>query len=63
MLLENQDRTRWDRASIAEALALVPLALRGGAGPYALQAAIAALHASAPVASATDWPQIAALYD
>jgi RNA polymerase sigma-70 factor (ECF subfamily) len=62
VLLENQDRSRWDRVQIDEALALVPLALRGGAGPYALQAAIAALHASAPRSEDTDWPQIVALY-
>lgn len=63
VLLEDQDRDRWDRAQIAEALELVPLALRGGAGRYALQAAIAALHASAPRAADTDWPQIAALFE
>jgi RNA polymerase sigma-70 factor, ECF subfamily len=63
VLLEDQDRARWDRAQIDEALALVPAALRGGPGPYSLQAAIAALHASAPRASDTDWPQIAALFD
>jgi RNA polymerase sigma-70 factor (ECF subfamily) len=62
VLLEDQDRTRWDRAQIDEALALVPLALRGP-GPYGVQAAIAALHASAPRAADTDWPQIAALFD
>ena len=62
VLLEDQDRARWDRAQIAEALVLVPAALRGGAGRYALQAAIAALHASAPRAADTDWPQIAALF-
>jgi RNA polymerase sigma-70 factor (ECF subfamily) len=62
VLLEEQDRSRWDRAQIAEALALVPESLRGGAGPYGLQAAIAALHASAPAAADTDWPQIAALF-
>jgi RNA polymerase sigma-70 factor (ECF subfamily) len=62
VLLEDQDRARWDRAQIDEALALVPAALRGGPGPYALQAAIAALHASAPTAAETDWPQIAALF-
>ena len=62
VLLEDQDRARWDRAAIDEALALVPDALRGGAGPYALQAAIAALHASAPSGAATDWPQIAMLF-
>ena len=63
VLLEDQDRTAWDRAEIDEALALVPIALRGGPGPYALQAAIAALHANAPDAAETDWPQIAALYN
>jgi RNA polymerase sigma-70 factor, ECF subfamily len=62
VLLEDQDRSKWHRAQIAEALALVPDALRGGAGPYALQAAIAALHAQATTAAETDWPQIAALY-
>jgi len=62
VLLEDQDRSRWDRAQIAEALALVPLALRGGGGPYGLEAAIAALHCSAARASDTDWAQIALLY-
>jgi RNA polymerase sigma-70 factor (ECF subfamily) len=62
VLLEDQDRGAWDRAEIDEALALVPTALRGGPGPYALQAAIAALHASAPTAGETDWPQITALF-
>jgi RNA polymerase sigma-70 factor (ECF subfamily) len=62
VLLEDQDRSRWDRAQIAEALELVPSALRGGAGLYALQAAIAALHAQAARATDTDWPQITALY-
>lgn len=62
VLLEDQDRGRWDHAQIGEALALVPGALRDGAGPYAVQAAIAALHAGAATAAATDWPQIAALY-
>jgi RNA polymerase sigma-70 factor (ECF subfamily) len=62
VLLEDQDRSRWDRAQIAEALELVPSALRGGAGLYALQAAIAALHAQAARAADTDWPQITALY-
>jgi RNA polymerase sigma-70 factor, ECF subfamily len=62
VLLEDQDRAAWDREQINEALALVPLALRGGADQYALQAAIAALHASAPTAAATDWTQIAALF-
>jgi RNA polymerase sigma-70 factor (ECF subfamily) len=62
VLLEDQDRARWDRAQITEALALVPLALRGGGGPYALEAAIAALHCSAARAGDTDWRQISALY-
>ena len=64
VLLPDQDRTRWDRDAIAEALPLVDHALtaRRPAGPYALQAAIAALHAGAPAAAATDWRQIAALY-
>jgi RNA polymerase sigma-70 factor (ECF subfamily) len=63
VLLEEQDRSKWDRPQIDEALSLVPGALRGGAGPYALQAAIAALHASAARAPDTDWRQIAALYN
>jgi RNA polymerase sigma-70 factor, ECF subfamily len=65
ILLEDQDRTRWDRAQIDEGAALVEAALREGGrppGPYTLQAAIAALHAQAPTAAATDWAQIAALY-
>lgn len=62
VLLEHQDRSRWDRAQIDEALMLVPLALRGGAGNYALQAAIAALHAAAEKSESTDWPQITALF-
>jgi RNA polymerase sigma-70 factor (ECF subfamily) len=65
VLLEDQDRSRWDRAEIEEGVALVEIALRASApapGPYALQAAIAAVHAQSPAASATDWPQIAALY-
>ena len=63
MLLEDQDRSRWDRAKIAEGAALVEHALRGRApGRYAVQAAIAALHAQAPPAADTDWRQIAALY-
>ncbi len=63
VLLEDQDRARWDRAQIDEALALVPVALRSGPGRYALQAAIGALHASAARAADTDWPQIAALFE
>jgi len=61
VLLEDQDRSRWDRAQIDEALPLIPLALRD-TGPYGLQAAIAALHAQAARAIDTDWPQIAALF-
>jgi RNA polymerase sigma-70 factor (ECF subfamily) len=64
LLLEEQDRSRWDRTVIAEGTALVPWALRGGRpGRFALQAAIAALHAEAPSYTHTDWPQIVALYD
>jgi len=62
VLLEDQDRSRWDRAAIAEGLALLPGALAGPPGPYAVEAAIAALHARAAAAAATDWRQIAALY-
>lgn len=62
VLLEDQDRTRWDRTKIAEGVALVEQALRGSAGSYGVQAAIAALHAQAPSMSETDWRQIAALY-
>lgn len=62
--MEEQDRKLWDRREIAEGLELVERALRGGAaGPYQLQAAIAALHAEARRAEETDWRQIAALYD
>jgi RNA polymerase sigma-70 factor (ECF subfamily) len=61
--LEEQDRARWDRAQIAEGQALAEEAVRrGGGGFYALQAAIAALHAQAARPEDTDWPQIAALY-
>ncbi len=61
--LEQQDRTLWDRAMIAEGCALVERALRRGhVGSYQLQAAIAALHAEAATPASTDWPQIAALY-
>ncbi len=65
VLLDEQDRSRWDAAQIAEGAALVQTALRGGPRPpgaYALQAAIAAVHAQAPAAAATDWREIAALY-
>ena len=64
ILLEEQDRGKWDADQIAEGLRLVEDALiRGAKGPYALQAAIAALHAQAKTASETDWYQIAALYE
>jgi RNA polymerase sigma-70 factor, ECF subfamily len=62
--LEEQDRSRWDRAAISEGLALLEKALTlGRAGQYRLQAGIAAVHASAATADTTDWPQIAALYE
>lgn len=61
--LDEQDRSRWNADRIREGLGLVEKALRlGRVGPYQLQAAIAALHASAPTAAQTDWRQIAALY-
>jgi RNA polymerase sigma-70 factor (ECF subfamily) len=61
--LADQDRSLWDRAGIAEGVALVERALRlGRPGPYQLQAAIAAVHAEAPSVAATDWVEIAALY-
>lgn len=63
VLLEDQDRRRWDHAQIAEALPLVEEAFRFGPGPFALQAAIAALHCQAARAEETDWPQIVRLYD
>jgi RNA polymerase sigma-70 factor (ECF subfamily) len=63
VLLEEQDRRRWDQRQIAEALPLVEVALRGRPGPFALQAAIAALHCQAARAEETDWPQILRLYD
>lgn len=64
VLLDRQDRSRWDRALITEGLALVERALTSRRfGPYTLQAAIAAVHAEAPNGSATDWAQIVALYD
>ncbi len=63
VVLEHQDRRRWNHGQIAEALPLVEEALRGGPGPYALQAAIAALHCQAARADDTDWPQIVRLYD
>ncbi|TCC42798.1 sigma-70 family RNA polymerase sigma factor [Kribbella capetownensis] len=61
--LEDQDRTRWDGELIAEGEQLLDATLRRGApGPYQVQAAIAACHATARTAADTDWPQIAALY-
>jgi RNA polymerase sigma-70 factor, ECF subfamily len=62
VLLADQDRSRWNRSKIDEGVALVERALPGG-GPYALQAAIAALHDEADSMETTDWPQIVALYD
>jgi RNA polymerase sigma-70 factor (ECF subfamily) len=63
ILLEEQDRSRWDRQRIAEALPLVDEALRGEPGPFTLQAAIAALHCQSARAEDTDWHQIVRLYD
>jgi RNA polymerase sigma-70 factor (ECF subfamily) len=65
VLLEEQDRTLWDPAQIAEGVGLVQRALRGPGRPepYAVQAAIAALHAQAPNTKDTDWPQITGLYE
>ena len=64
VLLEDQDRTRWDPVLIADGVALVERALATRRfGPYCLQAAIAAVHAEAPSATSTDWRQIVALYD
>lgn len=64
VLLEDQDRSLWDCAGITEGVALVQRALASRRfGPYTLQAAIAAVHAQAPSAAATDWNEIAGLYD
>jgi RNA polymerase sigma-70 factor (ECF subfamily) len=64
VLLEDQDRSRWDRDQISEGLSLVNRAMSSGRpGPYTLQAAIAVVHAQAPTAAATDWGQIVAWYD
>lgn len=64
VLLEQQDRSRWDRAGLARGLDLLQRALAlHGPGPYQVQAAIAACHAEAPSYAATDWRQILALYD
>src|SRR6185369_9486934 len=63
ILLEDQDRARWDHEAIDEGLALLDRAIEAAApGPYQVQAAIAALHAQAPRPEDIDWPQIAALY-
>lgn len=64
VLLDEQDRSLWNRAQIAEGVSLVEGALASGRfGAYTLQAAIAAVHAQAPGAGATDWSEIAGLYD
>ena len=63
VLLEEQDRRRWNEQQIAEALPLVEEALRGGPGPFAVQAAIAAVHCQAKRPEETDWPHIVRLYD
>ncbi len=64
ILLDEQDRSLWDRTLIADGTGLVERALASRrAGPYTLQAAISAVHAEAPTAAATDWAQIVALYD
>lgn len=63
VILEEQDRNLWNREQIAEALPLVQEALRGGAAPFTLQAAIAALHCQAERSEDTDWRQIVRLYD
>src|SRR5437867_9640937 len=63
VVLEEQDRSRWNQRQIAEALPLVGESMRREAGPYALQAAIAAEHCQAASAEETDWPQIVRLYD
>jgi RNA polymerase sigma-70 factor (ECF subfamily) len=61
--LEHQDRSRWDRSLISEGVATLDQALAmRRAGPYQLQAAIAACHATVPDVASTDWPQIAAMY-
>jgi RNA polymerase sigma-70 factor (ECF subfamily) len=64
VLLDEQDRSVWDRAAIEEGHNLIVEALKGGRpGRFALQAAIAALHAEAPSYDETDWPQVLELYD
>ncbi|HYF39017.1 MAG TPA: RNA polymerase sigma factor [Gemmatimonadales bacterium] len=64
VLLDDQDRSLWDRDQIAEGVMLVERAMRSRQfGPYTIQAAIAAVHAEAPTADATDWSEIVGLYD
>lgn len=63
VLLEEQDRSRWNQKQIAEAVPLVEAALRAGPGAFTLQAAIAAVHCQAARAEDTDWAQIVGLYD
>jgi RNA polymerase sigma-70 factor (ECF subfamily) len=64
VLLEDQDRSRWNRELIAEGAGLVERALSSGRfGPYTIQAALAAVHAEAPSVAATDWAEIVSLYD
>jgi len=64
VLLDEQDRSRWDQGKIRAGVAILDRALTlNDPGPYQVQAAISALHAEAPTAEATDWRQIAALYD
>ena len=63
VVMEEQDRRRWNREQIAEALPMVERALRGGPGVFAVQAAIAAVHCRASRAEDTDWSQIVRLYD
>ena len=62
VVLEEQDRSRWNREQITEALPLAAEAFRGAPGPFAVQAAIASLHCQAARPEDTDWPQILALY-
>jgi RNA polymerase sigma-70 factor (ECF subfamily) len=63
IILEEQDRSLWNQAQISKALSLVEAALQGGPGPYAVQAAIAAVHCRAARAEDTDWRQILQLYN
>ncbi|MGD0364365.1 MAG: RNA polymerase sigma factor [Bryobacteraceae bacterium] len=63
VILEEQDRALWDRRQIAEAMPLAAEALAGGPGPFALQAAISAVHCQAPRFADTDWAQIVRFYD